>query len=214
MEHIGDLIGLLIIVLVFAGKALAKIVGDRQDTGSGTSSSPSPGTGGGSGFSWEDWGLETPEKATPVREQPTKTAEAGFSAQPSSPQPSSPAPAQSSTEYSWEPAPSQAAWNSDWTQKIDKEQPEPVQAEHQKPWGESQARHDWSEAQAEHADVYQRRAYPQSGFEEAFPKAMSRVRRLKRGTRAPIVLSIGSAKDLRKAVLLREVLMRPRAFDL
>lgn len=214
MEHFGDLIGLLIIVLVFAGKALAKIVGVQRDTSSRTSPSPSTDTGGGNGFSWEDWGLEVPEEPAPVRNrnQAPKTAEAELSGQPSTPQP--PAAVESSAGDSWEKAPRRDAWNSEWAQQIEKERPEPVQAERQKPWGQEQARHDWSEAQAEHADVYQRPSYPQSGFEQAFPKAMSRVRRLKRGTRSPIVLTIGGAKDLRKAVLLREVLMRPRAFDI
>jgi hypothetical protein len=49
---------------------------------------------------------------------------------------------------------------------------------------------------------------------QAFPAAMQQLRSLRMGDRAPIRVRVGGRPGLRQAVIMAEVLQRPRAYDL
>lgn len=217
MDNIGDIIGLLVIVGVVALKAIGNAISNQQqrERESGSKAAESSEGNGDGGFSWEDWGWEpaatTSTTPAPKREKPsTAKAKVKVSSPPDS-------------GYS-EPASRESVAS---CQKLESDEgyswdaPEaPEGPNHQDAHQHQQAYQTWDESRAQQSpggvearDVSSTSIADES-FQYAFPEAMRKVRRLKRGTRAPIVLKVNGRKDLRRAILLREVLMSPRAYDI
>ncbi len=213
MENIGDIIGLLVIVGVVALKAIGNVIANQQqrERKAGSSAEESNADTGGGGFSWEDWGWE-PEAATSAEPAPKweKPPAAKAKASPASASAKYAPPAQkTASAYQKLEAGEGYSWDAP------KEPEVPTQPDaHQQPyqaWGGSQAQ---KNADGVSATDVSTTSIADESFQYAFPEAMRKVRKLKRGTRAPIVLKVNGRKDMMRAILLREVLMHPRAYDL
>lgn len=215
MDNIGDIIGLVVIVGVVVLKAIGNALSNQQqrERESGSKDADSKEGKGDGGFSWEDWGWE-PEAATSVEPAPKREKQP-------EPKPKEKLSTPSTSGYS-EPAAQEtaAAYQKleagdgySWDAPEEPESPNHSEA-HQEPyqaWGGSAAQQ--SAEGVESTDVSATSIADES-FQYAFPEAMRKVRRLKRGTRAPIVFKVNGRKDMMRAILLREVLMHPRAYDI
>ncbi len=213
MENIGDIIGLVVIFGVVALKAISNALSNQQqrerESGSKTAESKSDG----GGFSWEDWGWE-PEAATSVEPAPKrKTQSAAKPKDKLSSPPASgyPEPAAQETVAAYQKLDAGEGYSWDAPEAPEEPGHSNVHQQAYQAWGESAAQQ--SPEGVEAADVSATSIADES-FQYAFPEAMRKVRRLRRGTRAPIVLKIRGREDMRRAILVREVLMRPRAYDI
>ena len=213
MENIGDIIGLLVIVGVVALKAIGNVIASQQErenkTGS-TAEKSRAGRGNG-GFSWENLGWE-PETATTAASAPKRanqpaakpkervSSAAAYSEPAAQEAASAYQKLESGEGYSWD-APKEPEYPS---------QPDAHQQPYQT-WGGSEAP---KTSEGGNTGDVRATTIADESFQYAFPEAMRKVRRLKRGTRAPIVFKVNGRKDMMRAILLREVLMHPRAYDL
>lgn len=210
MNDIGDIIGLVVIVGIVVLKAIGNALSQKQTPPDrGTPERSSGGTGEDT-FSWEDWGWEppTPKTAEAAPAQPAASNERAADTQ-QRPQ------FERQAQAAMAPPDDVAAPPAEW------QAPEG--------WLTSPDEHDGGAAEGQgyyqHVSTpdpqaaYNRAAWDSASvadqsFRYAFPEAMKKVRRLRRGTREPIVLSVKNRRDLQRGILLREVLMQPRAYDL
>lgn len=209
MENIGDIIGLLVIVGVVALKAIGNTIANQQqrERESGSKAEEGKADTGDGGFSWEDWGWE-PEAATSAEPAP-KREKRPVAKTPTASAYSEPPAQETASVYQKLEAEDSYGWDAP------KEPEAPSQPDaHQQPyqaWGGSEAQ---KSAEGVSATDVSGTSIAEESFQYAFPEAMRKVRKLKRGTRAPIVFKVNGRKDMMRAILLREVLMHPRAYDL
>lgn len=214
MDSIGDIIGLLIIVGVVVLKAIGSALSGQQKKPAGAESRES---GSDDTFSWEDWGWEPPASASqPETPKPPPVPKSQPAPRPVAAEAQYAEPVQ---ESFYGPVGSGFGGGGDsyaWDAPAAPEAPAPPEEYHQ-PYQSSTGVHAQTVEQltpgANTGDLSGSSIANQS-FQYAFPEAMKKVRRLKRGTRKPIMLSIKGRRDIRRGVLLREVLMHPRAYDI